>query len=187
MKKQLWALLASCVLALLAAVPLAEATEVFAYTVKADGSCAITGYQEDAETGFQDGEGRLEIPAEIDGHPVTEIGSGAFSGCEGISSLLIPGTVKRIGNGAFSGCMALESVVIEEGVMEIGEEAFFGCAALSRAVLPWSVHAIGERAFAVSLPDSEAAGVIGGLFVTAPAVSFAAGYCLENDISYQAE
>ena len=55
------------------------------------------------------------------------IGSGAFDGCKGLTSVTIPNSVKSIGNYAFSGCSGLTSVTIGNSVESIGYWAFDGC------------------------------------------------------------
>ena len=55
-------------------------------------------------------EGDLEIPAEIEGLPVTRIGEGAFFPCAGLTSITIPESVNSIGEGAFDGCSSITSI-----------------------------------------------------------------------------
>lgn len=59
------------------------------------------------------------------------IGSQAFYGCSGITSLTIPDSVTYIGSGAFAGCTGLTgSVTIPEGC-EVAADAFEGCTNLT--------------------------------------------------------
>lgn len=60
-------------------------------------------------------EGDLEIPAEIEGLPVTSIGDKAFFGCTRLTSITIPDSVTSIGDGAFVDCSSLTSVTIPKG------------------------------------------------------------------------
>lgn len=50
----------------------------------------------------------------------------------GCSTTIIPDSVTTIGSGAFRGCENLTSIVIPDSVTEIGELAFFGCYALEK-------------------------------------------------------
>ncbi|MCX7123331.1 MAG: leucine-rich repeat domain-containing protein, partial [Gammaproteobacteria bacterium] len=74
-------------------------------------------------------------------------GTGVFSGCLALTSVVIPSTVTSIGFRAFDDCRALTSVVISEGVTSIGESAFKGCSALTSVEIPEGVTSIGESAF----------------------------------------
>ena len=92
---------------------------------------------------------------------VTSIGSSAFRGCSGLTSVTIPDSVTSIGEYAFSGCSGLTSVTIPNSVTSIGEGAFYGCSGLTSVTIPNSVTSIGYCAFencsrlaSVVIPDS---------------------------------
>ena len=104
-----------------------------------DGAAIIDGY-----TGS---EKSLEIPSEIDGYPVTQIGWSAFSGCTSLTSITIPYGVVSIGWKAFFGCTSLTSITIPEDVTSIGESAFESCTSLTSITIPESVTYLGWKAF----------------------------------------
>ena len=64
----------------------------------------------------------LTLPAGI-----TEISSGAFWGCSGLTSLNLPAGITKIGDGAFNGCSGLKSLTLPAGITEISSGAFYGC------------------------------------------------------------
>ena len=78
--------------------------------------------------------GRVVIPDSVtyDGntYSVTSIGSYAFSGCSGLTSVVIGNSVTSIGHSTFYNCSGLTSVVIGNSVTSIGNEAFYGCTSL---------------------------------------------------------
>ncbi|MFZ4779653.1 MAG: leucine-rich repeat domain-containing protein [Terrimicrobiaceae bacterium] len=61
---------------------------------------------------------------------VTSIGSSAFSGCTGLSRVVIPASVTSIGSSAFSSCTGLASVAIPANVLSLSDNAFGGCSGL---------------------------------------------------------
>ena len=61
------------------------------------------------------------------GSGVTEIWQWAFQNCSGLASVTIPDSVTKIGQYAFQNCSGLTSVTIGSGVTEIGRCAFMGC------------------------------------------------------------
>ena len=89
------------------------------------------------------------IPSMYKGVAVTAIGDGAFAGCTGLTSIIIPANVTAIDDSAFSGCTGLTSVTFaaDSKLTAIGEYAFCDCTGLTSITIPASVTAIGEYAF----------------------------------------
>ncbi len=75
------------------------------------------------------------------------IGSSAFSGCSGLTSVTIPNSVTSIENYAFSGCSSLTSIEIPNSVASIEEYAFYNCTGLTSVTIGNSVTSIGNSAF----------------------------------------
>ena len=95
----------------------AEEQALFQYWIQEDGTAAITGIN---DLGVE----ILEIPAELDGIPVTTIESFAFGYCGRLVSVTIPEGVTSIGGLAFGNCYMLESVSIPDSLVTIEMSAF---------------------------------------------------------------
>ena len=78
---------------------------------------------------------------------LTRIGSRAFNGCSGLTSVTIPDGVTSIGDYAFTDCSGLTSVTIPNSVTSIGSYAFCDCSGLTSVTIPDSVTSIGDYAF----------------------------------------
>ena len=118
-----------------------------------NGVMAITGYKGTATT--------VNIPAKINGKPVTVIGDSTFEDNENIRKVIVPNSVTTIGGFAFNSCNNLRSITIPNSVTTIGEGAFTWCISLRRITIPNSVTTIGERAFSrcisltrITIPNS---------------------------------
>ncbi len=102
-----------------------------------------------------------QVTEYVIGNSVTTIGSRAFSGCDGLTSVTIPNSVTTIGECAFSGCKGLTSVTIPNSVTTIGDGAFNYCSGLTSVTIPNSVTSIGSSAFSsckgltsITIPNS---------------------------------
>ncbi|MEI6072576.1 MAG: leucine-rich repeat protein [Verrucomicrobiae bacterium] len=91
--------------------------------------------------------GAVDIPATINGKPVTSIGDSAFYACSDLTSVTIPSSVTSIGNYAFWNCWQLASATIPIGVTSMGDGAFGHCGSLTNVAIPASVNRIGRYAF----------------------------------------
>lgn len=89
----------------------------------------------------------ITIPKSIEGIPVTEIGMSAFSGCDTLESLVIPGNVKTLGWWAFSNCKKLKKLKLSGSVSEIGMDCFSECKSLTSVTIPNGVKSLAPGAF----------------------------------------
>jgi hypothetical protein len=92
---------------------------------------------------------------------VTSIDTGAFWGCDRLTSINIPNTVTSIGAFAFLACYNLRSVTIPNSVTTIEDETFHYCRSLTSVTIGNSVTSIGDWAFdgcttlvSVTIPSS---------------------------------
>ncbi len=117
------------------------------YTIRDDGSAMITSYSAkfwyDPDPNFTV---ELNIPSEIDGHPVTAIGDGALrESATKISGITLPPTIKEIGNRAID-CRYLKYLNLNDG-LEVIKDAAINCGdILETLVIPDSVKYIGSEA-----------------------------------------
>lgn len=121
-----------------------------------------------AETGwivdtFDGREQIVEIPAEIEGCPVTEIGPQAFSPLKKkkpvrgqlakVKVIRMPSSIHTLGAGAFASCTGLEEISLSDAIVALPEPTTFenglfqNCAALEEICLPAKLESIGSNAF----------------------------------------
>ena len=81
----------------------------------------------------------VNIPESVDynsvTYSVTSIGSNAFYGCSGLTSITIPNSVTSIWDWAFYRCTGLTSITIPNSVTSIGGYAFDECSGLTSIVV----------------------------------------------------
>lgn len=68
----------------------------------------------------------VEVPAQIDGFPVTALADYAFSGTA-IEEILLPKTVVKVGRYAFYNCKRLKKIGFYNTMRDLGAGAFTGC------------------------------------------------------------
>lgn len=146
--------------------------DMFLYEVRLDGEreyIAITGVKEEYREGFWErwreltkySRYGLQIPNEIDGVRVEEIGADAFNGiAAGKISVELPESIRIIGERAFyhtgisridfpiTGDYTLGASTFPEGLERIGASAFEGCGLELAEFFGKDAPVIGERAFA---------------------------------------
>lgn len=115
-----------------------------------DASSKITAYDETCGTD-------LIIPSQINGVDVTEISASAFKG-KGLTSVVIPDTVRTIGNSAFQN-NSIKTLKLSNSIQKIPNSAFDNNK-LTSIDIPSSVTSIGNHAFrnnqitSLILPDT---------------------------------
>ncbi|MCQ2470228.1 MAG: leucine-rich repeat domain-containing protein [Ruminococcus sp.] len=115
-----------------------ESAEKFDYEIY-DGKVIITKYKGDEEY--------VEIPAEVEGVPVGEIGFYCFEADNNLISVALPETVEIIGEGAFMCCPSLSQINMPLALREIQRGAFVDCTALTEMTIPETVTRVYEEAF----------------------------------------
>ncbi len=110
-------------------------------------------------------EGKLEIPAVVkhDGstYTVTTIGNWGLFGCNQLTEVKLPSTLKEIGFFAFCRCDGLKRIDIPKSVTEIKDAAFENCNGFTEITIPDGITVIHDRLMSecrnlktVNLPQS---------------------------------
>jgi hypothetical protein len=102
----------------------------FYYINKSDGTISIIGCKKEEVRN-----GHLTIPDTINGIPVTDIGTNAFSNLTNLTSVTIPSSVTTIWSLAFFNCKNMISVTISSMAASIKSYAFSNCKSLKTVTL----------------------------------------------------
>ncbi len=123
------------------------------YALLNDNTAVVVGYEGTAT--------EIDVSLDLEDYTLTAIGNRAFSGCYGLTSVVIPEGVTIIGNDAFYYCYGLTEIVIPDSVTSIGAQAFYNCYKLTSVVLPEGIKTISDYAFyncyhltEIVIPDS---------------------------------
>ncbi len=115
-------------------------TESPVFTV--DSSGVLTGV-----SGLTESDMRVEIPEQVNGVTVKEIGQKLFKDNQNIGSLIIPDSVRYLGYAMCSGCTNLKKVQLPAGLTVIPDNAFENCSSLTAINFPDTLVQIRADAF----------------------------------------
>lgn len=79
---------------------------------------------------------------------LTDIGEGAFSGCQQLADIVLPPSLATIKARTFKGSTNLKTLNLNNSVQTIGEDAFANCSNLQTILFGTALQSIGSRAFA---------------------------------------
>ncbi len=79
---------------------------------------------------------QIDIPATINGKPVTVIGKNCFFNCKSIEKVNLPDTITTIGIQAFALCESVQELFLPDSVTEIEMYAFRDCRSLKKVIMP---------------------------------------------------
>lgn len=133
----------------------------------------VYGTNEDWDYSIQNGEVTLtkylkncqevEIPASIEGNPVTVLGDSLFDNNKVLTKITFPDCIKVIGKYCFYDCINMEGTLnLPAGLVTLSDYSFYGCEFLSGELkLPDGLQEIGTNVFyntnfkgSVTIPDS---------------------------------
>lgn len=95
-----------------------EAIDYYGYSLDAGGRASIYGKKRLKLLK------KVDVPTEIDGHPVYAISRYGFDGFVNLENIKIPSPISSIGNYAFNGCENLKWVWFNNKITTFGEYAF---------------------------------------------------------------
>lgn len=105
----------------------------------------------------------VEIPASIEGNPVTVLGDSLFDNNKVLTKITFPDCIKVIGKYCFYDCINMEGTLnLPAGLVTLSDYSFYGCEFLSGELkLPDGLQEIGTNVFyntnfkgSVTIPDS---------------------------------
>ena len=125
----------------------------FYYKLDSLNNTAEVTYKGDCRCGGKTYTGNVVVPSQVKygdrTFTVTNIGDYAFSNSRELNSVTIPESVTQVGTGAFEGCNKLKEVKFAgtSNVRTLGRLAFFACTELESITIPASVDSLGAFIF----------------------------------------
>lgn len=97
--------------------------------------------------GIDEQHAEVEVPSQVDGIVVKEIGQKVFANNVHLRKLVLPDTVALLGHQMCYGCTSLTEVVLPDAVTTIPDYAFEKCTSLTTINVPSSLEVIRSEAF----------------------------------------
>ena len=116
------------------------------YTVY-DGQAYLGGGSSDQTAISKSTAGEITVPSIIGEYQVVGLLDYAFSGCNMLTSVILPNGIPKVSDSTFYNCTSLIKVVIPDSATLIGISAFRGCTALKSITIPNSVTVLWSNAF----------------------------------------
>lgn len=96
---------------------------------------------------FLSEEEKSKIQMIVIGEGCSRIGGWVFAGCENVTDVLLPVSLRIIAENAFRGCSQLKNITLPEKLVGLSEGAFQSCAALESMVIPKNIHTLPRNVF----------------------------------------
>ena len=95
--------------------------------------------------------GDVVVPSQISyggrTYPVTSVDENAFAGCDELTSVRLPQTLRAVSACAFLGCTSLRQVSLPATIRAFGGCAFTGCTSLQQIMLPRHTEVVDSFTF----------------------------------------
>lgn len=129
--------------------------------ISGDWSCEVTQEGNAVLLEYTGQEARVEIPAQIQGHPLIGIANDAFHGNDFLEEVTVPEGVEFISGFAFAQCNSLRRVHLPDSLMHLASGVFCECTDLEEINLPPSIELLQMCTFSscaslrtITLPQS---------------------------------
>ena len=96
---------------------------------------------------FLSEEEKTKIKQIVIGEGCSRIGGWVFAGCENVTDVLLPMSLRIIAENAFRGCSHLNNIVLPEKLVGLSDGAFQSCATLESMVIPKNIHTLPRNVF----------------------------------------
>ena len=130
---------------------MAEVIDGFPYNLNSDTKTATLLPRTDEKYS-----GDIIIPEKVKGNDgveyiVTTFADNCFAYCSGMTSIIIPSSVKSLGNYCFWDCSGMTSITIPSSVTSLGDYCFASCWSLTSITIPSSITSLSAKCFASCL------------------------------------
>ena len=87
----------------------------------------------------------VTLPSEMEGQPLTVIGTKAFLSCRHVEKLILPETLEQVEDWAFAHMKGLQEIFFPAKEILFGKKVFLGCDALQKVVLTFGEQPVQDQ------------------------------------------